>query len=245
MKRNPAIGIGAPLGGPALELSAATQKKTNVQRDAPPTIKTKHLTGRRIQQDDLEYVVETDSDIRIQRWLFGRVQTREESRERLDRWMQHWHDAGFGFWLFSDADNAIVGHGGLFRSPREQGEIEVGYVIKPDHWGHGFATEITRASLEVGFDLGLRRIIGIAQVGNLPSRRVMEKCGMVFEAEMPSFHYKYVGLKDSLDGSGHLAVRQSVSTARTQTVSTIVTTLTNPGFRSVSSSSISRVALAD
>ena len=186
MKRNSAIGIGAPLGGPALELSAATQKKTNVQRDAPPTIKTKHLTGRRIQQDDLEYVVETDSDIRIQRWLFGRVQTREESRERLDRWMQHWHDAGFGFWLFSDADNAIVGHGGLFRSPREQGEIEVGYVIKPDHWGHGFATEITRASLEVGFDLGLRRIIGIAQVGNLPSRRVMEKCGMVFEAEMPS-----------------------------------------------------------
>ena len=157
-----------------------------MQINAPPIVTTQHLTGRRVQQSDLEYVLEVDSDIRIQRWLFGRVQTEEESRERHIRWMREWHEAGFGFWIFSDAEGAIVGHGGLFRSPREEGEIEVGYVLKPDCWGHGFATEITRVSLDVGFEVGLRRIIAIAQAANLASRRVMEKCGMVFEAEMAS-----------------------------------------------------------
>jgi len=157
-----------------------------MQIDAPPIVKTQHLTGRRVQPDDVEYVIETDSDIRIQRWLFGIVQTEEESRARHVRWMRHWHDVGFGFWIFSDAAATIVGHGGLFRSPREEGEIEVGYAVLPDYWGHGYATEITRISLEVGFEMGLRRIIGIAQVANLASRRVMEKCGMVLEVETAS-----------------------------------------------------------
>ena len=144
------------------------------------------MTGHRVAQGDLSYVIEVDSDIRIQRWLFGRVQTEEESRERHTRWMREWDEAGFGFWIFRTADGSIVGHGGLFRSPREQGEIEVGYVIRPEYWGQGFATEITRVALNAGFNIGLRRIIAIAQASNLASRRVMEKCGLVFEAEIPS-----------------------------------------------------------
>jgi ribosomal-protein-alanine N-acetyltransferase len=154
---------------------------------APPVVRTRHLTGRLVREDDLAYVIESDSDIRIQRWLFGTVQTEQESRERLARWMQGWRDAGIGFWIFSDMAGTVVGHGGLFRSPREEGEIEVGYALKPTYWGQGFATEITRLSLEVGFEhVGLRRIIGIAQAANIASRRVMEKCGMVFEAQLPS-----------------------------------------------------------
>ena len=150
-------------------------------------MKTQRLTGRRVQHDDLEYVIETDSDIRIQRWLFGNVSTEQESRERHIRWMQGWHDAGFGFWIFRDDAGTIIGHGGIFRSPREAGEVEVGYALKPAYWGHGYATEITRLSLKVGLeDVGLRRIIGIAQSTNVASRRVMEKCEMVFEATLPS-----------------------------------------------------------
>jgi ribosomal-protein-alanine N-acetyltransferase len=151
-------------------------------------VKTQRLTGCRVQDDDVDYVIETDSDIRIQRWLFGNVSTEQESRERHARWMQGWRDAGFGFWIFRDDAGTIVGHGGIFRSPREEGEVEVGYALKPAYWGRGFATEITRLALKVGFeDVGLRRIIGIAQASNVASRRVMEKCGMVFETDLPSF----------------------------------------------------------
>ena len=132
---------------------------------------------------DLPYVLETDGDIRVQKTLSGHVQTAEQSRARLRRWMQMWDEHGLGFWIFTNRAGDTVGHGGVFPSPREPGEIEVGYALKPLFWGRGYATEITRVSLEVAFErLGLERIIGIAQVGNAPSRRVMEKCGMTLEA---------------------------------------------------------------
>ena len=161
---------------------------------APDTIETARLTGHRVNDGDQAYLFETDGDMRVQKTLFGKVQTEEQSRARLQRWMQMWEEHGFGFWIFTDHSGATVGHGGVFPSPREAGEIEVGYVVKPAFWGRGLATEITRVSLDIGFGtLGLERIIGIAQVTNAPSRRVMEKCGMVFEARIPSF--------DGIDGA--------------------------------------------
>ncbi len=154
---------------------------------APARVATRRLIGHRVTADDLDYLLESDGDIRIQRWLFGRVQTPSQSRARLDRWLNMWQEHGIGFWIFQNLSGAVVGHGGLFPSPRESGEVEVGYVVKPDYWGRGFATEITNAALKIGFEsLGLRRVIGIAQSVNASSRRVMEKSGMSLEAELPS-----------------------------------------------------------
>jgi RimJ/RimL family protein N-acetyltransferase len=154
---------------------------------APDTVQTGRLSGRRVTRGDLAYMLDVDGDIRIQQWLFGKVQTPDQSRARLDRWLLMWQETGLGFWIFHDSDRRRVGHGGLFNSPREAGEVEVGYVIKPAHWARGFATEITLASLKIGFEsLGLKRIIGIAQSANAPSRRVMEKCGMGLETEFTS-----------------------------------------------------------
>jgi RimJ/RimL family protein N-acetyltransferase len=154
---------------------------------APARIETRRLVGHRVTADDLDYLLESDADIRIQRWLFGKVQTPEQSQARLDRWLRMWQEHGLGFWVFQDLDRAVVGHGGLFVSPRESGEVEVGYVVKPAYWNRGFATEITMAALRIGFEsLDLRRIIGIALSINAPSRRVLEKCGMNFETELAS-----------------------------------------------------------
>lgn len=155
-------------------------------RAAPRLVKTPQLSGHAVRDDDVDYVIEVDGDPRIQRWLFGQVQTEAQARARHGRWMQGWEMTGIGFWVFTDGSGATVGHGGIFQSPRELGEIEVGYAVKPAYWGRGFATEITRVSLAVGFNIGLRRIIGIAQASNLASRRVLEKCGMLFELETPS-----------------------------------------------------------
>lgn len=148
-------------------------------------VETRRLAGRRVADDDLSYVFETDRDMRVQRTLFGEVQTEEQSRVRLRRWLQLWDEHGFGFWVFADRHGVTVGHAGLFPSPRDEGEVEVGYVLKPAHWGNGFATEMTLVSLQIGFErLLFQRIIAIAQATNVASRRVMEKCGMTFEVEL-------------------------------------------------------------
>ena len=58
-------------------------------------------------------------------------------------------------------------------------DIEIGYRLLPDAWGHGFATEGARALVDYGFDdLGLHRIIGVTHRGNKASQRVLIKAGL-------------------------------------------------------------------
>lgn len=156
---------------------------------APARLTTARLSGRRIGADDLAYVVETDADEAIQRWLSGSVPPPDQSPGRFERWLAMWELHGMGFWIFSDESGAEVGHAGLFASPRDAGSIEVGYALKPAYWGRGYGTEMTREVLRVGFELvGLQRVIGICMANNLASRRVLEKCGLTFERD-----YDYTG----------------------------------------------------
>jgi len=154
----------------------------------PETVRTARLTGRRFTETDYPYVCEIDSDLRVQQGFDGMLQTEEQSQERLQRWIRTWEEHGFGYFLFTDDQSKIVGHGGVFPSPRVPSEVELGYVVKPSFWRKGFATEIARAALCVGFeDLRFERIIAIALASNAGSRRVMERCGMTFEADTTLF----------------------------------------------------------
>ena len=60
---------------------------------------------------------------------------------------------------------------------------EIGYAIARRLWGHGFATEAARVVVDAGFESipTLQRIRALSDPRNLPSRRVLEKLGMVRE----------------------------------------------------------------
>ena len=59
---------------------------------------------------------------------------------------------------------------------------DMGYVIRREQWGHGFASEAAAAILRFGFSkLGLHRIQATCRPENLASIRVLEKVGMIRE----------------------------------------------------------------
>lgn len=60
----------------------------------------------------------------------------------------------------------------------QDGCIELGYVIHPEHWGNGYATAALKLAMEELFALGYREVITGAFAENIPSLRVMEKAGM-------------------------------------------------------------------
>jgi ribosomal-protein-alanine N-acetyltransferase len=147
-------------------------------------IETPRLVATRICAIDLSYVIATDSDPAIQATLFGTVSTRDESEARLHRWLQEERVHGLGFWIFRDASSNPIGHAGLFTSRHDRGDVELGYALRPEYWGRGYATEMAFAMLAHGFDdLALLKIVATAQPTNMASRRVMEKCGLRFERE--------------------------------------------------------------
>jgi RimJ/RimL family protein N-acetyltransferase len=83
------------------------------------------------------------------------------------------------------ATGEMVGHFSLFFASREHLQGEVGFVMHPDHHGHGYATEGARLMLRLGFeDLGLHRIVGRCDARNTSSARLMERLGMRREAHL-------------------------------------------------------------
>ena len=60
----------------------------------------------------------------------------------------------------------------------ENGSIELGYVVHPDHWGKGYATAALKLAIEELFRLGYRQVFCGAFEENPASLRVMEKAGM-------------------------------------------------------------------
>jgi ribosomal-protein-alanine N-acetyltransferase len=93
--------------------------------------------------------------------------------------LKHWDQRGYGLWaLESKSSGELVGRCGLQFLP-DTGDVEVDFILGPEHWGQGLATEAARASLRYGFgELGLESVVGIAHVENRASQRVLEKLAM-------------------------------------------------------------------
>ena len=60
----------------------------------------------------------------------------------------------------------------------EDGTVELGYVVHPDHWGKGCATASLKLAIEDLFCSGYREVLCGAFEENAASLRVMEKGGM-------------------------------------------------------------------
>jgi ribosomal-protein-alanine N-acetyltransferase len=94
--------------------------------------------------------------------------------------IEHWQARSFGpSNFFEIATGMFVGRGGL-RSTTIAGSecVEVAYAVRPDAWGHGYATDMAALALDHARHLGLAEVVGITAESNGASRRVLEKIGM-------------------------------------------------------------------
>jgi RimJ/RimL family protein N-acetyltransferase len=60
--------------------------------------------------------------------------------------------------------------------------VEIAWRLASEHWGQGYATEAAGAALAFGWEtLHLPEIVSFTAVGNVRSRRVMERLGMTHD----------------------------------------------------------------
>ncbi|SCL21448.1 Acetyltransferase (GNAT) domain-containing protein [Micromonospora rhizosphaerae] len=57
-------------------------------------------------------------------------------------------------------------------------DIEVGWHLHPDSWGHGYATEAARAVVEREFATGTNQVFAVVMAGNDASMAVARRLGM-------------------------------------------------------------------
>jgi RimJ/RimL family protein N-acetyltransferase len=143
---------------------------------------TSRLRLRLWRDEDFEPFAALNADPRV-REFFPSLPTRQESAESMQMIRGHFQRRGFGLWAVEVIGGApFIGFIGLsvpsFDAPFMPC-VELGYRLACDHWGHGYATEGSRAALTCGFaTLGLAEIVAFTTVSNYRSRRVMERLGM-------------------------------------------------------------------
>jgi ribosomal-protein-alanine N-acetyltransferase len=79
------------------------------------------------------------------------------------------------YWTLIHEDQAI---GSVDLSLIQDGAAELGFLLRPDRWGRGLASEAVGAVMAHGFEgLGLTRLAAAVQSANRAAARVLEKNG--------------------------------------------------------------------
>jgi len=146
-------------------------------------LRTARLLLRPFTDDDLDAMHDMQSREEVARYLYWGTRTREQVAEQLERIKKMTSIEAEGHAIRLAAvlpeSGVLVGDISLRLVSREHQQGEIGFVVHPDHQGHGYATEGAAALVELGFrQLGLHRIVASADARNTASVRVMERLGM-------------------------------------------------------------------
>ena len=147
-------------------------------------LRTRRLVLRRFTDADLDDLVALDADPAVMRFLTGgRSTPRDHVQDVVLPGFREWYarSDAFGYWAAIERSTGQFVGWFEFRpvGGRPDGDVELGYRLKRDAWGKGYATGGARALVRKGFtEFGVRRVVATTMAVNVPSRRVMEKVGL-------------------------------------------------------------------
>ena len=115
----------------------------------------------------------------------------------------------YAMWVIEQKDGTPIGDL-CFKGLPANGVPEIGYGLREEYWGRGYATEAVRRFLRYLFEeKGLQTVYASFFTGNEASRRVMEKCGMTYR-RVAEKELTYLGVERDLT---YYAIRREESAA--------------------------------
>lgn len=139
-------------------------------------IETPRLILRPIAPSDLDDLVALGRNDEVTRFVAG--VDRRAARERIRTAEREWNERGHGMMaVLQRGTQRFLGRAGLKYWPQFD-ETEVGWVLRRDAWGHGYATEAGRACVDWGFaTLNVPYLTAMIQHANQRSIHVAERLG--------------------------------------------------------------------
>ncbi len=119
------------------------------------------------------------------RYVGGRPLSREDSWRRMLQSVGLWQVLGYGYWCLETKGDGqylgLVGFGDFKRAldPSIEGLPEMGWILRREAHGKGYASEAVAAGLDWADEHLASEITAIINPDNVPSLRVAEKAGFV------------------------------------------------------------------
>lgn len=158
-------------------------------------LQTPRLWLRPMTRADEDIAARLLCDPKVMRYVTEVPMTAHEVAEHMQDAVKRGAGGRIGIWCVTRKDTGEkIGDGVLIPMPIDEDDtdwsqvvpdayptdrIEVGYLLKPDAWGQGFATEICARLLRFAFEeTTLAEVVASTDPDNAKSHRVLQKCGM-------------------------------------------------------------------
>ena len=145
---------------------------------------TERLVLRMFRESDLDAYAAMLGDPEVMRHLAPNPMTRAEAWRNMAMVLGHWQLRGYGLWAVEERASALLaGRVGCWR-PEGWPGFEVGWALRREFWGRGYATEAARAALDHAFtELAQTRVISLIRPENARSIAVAARLGMIYHGE--------------------------------------------------------------
>ena len=157
-------------------------------------LESERLYLRRFTPADFDLYARLGANLHVMRYAGG-VKTRVQSEESFRTRVLDYYDQfpGLGVWatVTKTGDECIGVH--LLNNIQGETHIQVGYLLFPEYWRRGFATEMCVALLRYGYaEVKQPVICAITDRANVESQRVLLKAGLIRNGERSFPHPSYV-----------------------------------------------------
>lgn len=144
-------------------------------------LETPRLVAVMWEPDDAGLIHELHSTIETTRYLSGAAPwSRKKAEERLRNWFgEQERDGATKYKILSRDDGRFIGRAGFSLLGGERQDFELGYSLRFQEWGKGYATEIAGELAEWFFERNFaQQFIAFTHPDNAASQHVLTKIGM-------------------------------------------------------------------
>lgn len=143
---------------------------------------TEGLVFRSWKEEDLIDFQMINMDSMVMQY-FPKKLSKQETSDFYERIQEEFRTSGYGlFAVETKCSGEFIGFIGFHKASFSADFtpcVEIGWRLKSEAWGNGYATEGARACLDYGFTkLGFDRVYSFTAKINLRSENVMKKIGM-------------------------------------------------------------------
>ncbi len=144
-------------------------------------METERLVLRLFQTADRDDFIRLFTDQTVMKFVDTGVYSIEKAENLWRKLTEEFYPNGITtiYGVFAKDDGRHLGTASIRPRPEKNDEWEITYILKPDEWGQGYATEIARKLIEFGFnELNLEAVLATVDTDHLASIHVLEKAGM-------------------------------------------------------------------
>ncbi len=154
---------------------------------------TERLVLRPWRVDDAQAALEVYGHSEVTRWLspdMDRVADIAAMRLLLQQWSAEAArlPAPAGRWAVEcRSDHVVIGGAVLLPLPPGNEDLEIGWQLRPDAWGNGYATETTHALAGWAFSQNVQEIFAVVRPGNVRAAATVRNNGMHWVGETTKY----------------------------------------------------------